>query len=123
MSLERDPEDGIIPRGSSSEMIESPAEGVKIVQLHKGPVGLGLQLMGGADMANPFTVKVVFPGGVAAKSGDIHAGDVILKVNGMNFRDLKHNEAIKKMKSLPQGPVTMLVRDRMAVLAMRPIPS
>ena len=90
--------------------------GVKVVDLHKGPTGLGMQLLGGADMPNPVTVKEVFPGGPAHKSGKIHAGDIILEANGISFEGLNHNEAIKTMKEFSQGKVTLLLRDRTATL-------
>ena len=124
MAMDRESEEGGVFRerhSDSSEMRESP--GVKLVELHKGPGGLGINMTGGADMNNPFTVKVVFPGGVAAKSGDIHVGDVILMVNGRDFRRLKHDEAVQGLRDLPQGPVTLLVRDRVAILAQRPLPT
>ena len=40
-------------------------EGVKIVELHKGPTGLGMILKGGSDENLPITVREVFPGGTA----------------------------------------------------------
>ncbi len=91
--------------------------GVKVVELRKGPIGLGIQLMGGKDTADPVTVKVVFPAGPAHKSGKIHPGDTILEANGVSFEDLTHDEAIKTMKSFPQGKISLLMRDRMAVMA------
>lgn len=90
--------------------------GVKVVDLHKGPTGLGMQLLGGTDTPNPVTVKEVFPGGPAHKSGKIHAGDIILEANGISFENLNHNEAIKTMKEFPQGKITLILRDRTATL-------
>lgn len=90
--------------------------GVKVVDLRKGPTGLGMQLMGGSDTPNPVTVKEVFPGGPAHKSGKIRAGDVILEANGISFEELNHDEAIKTMKGFPQGKVSIILRDRTATL-------
>ena len=122
VAMERESEDCGIPRLTSSEKIEESL-GLKVVKLHKGPGGLGIVMMGGADMDVPFSVKMVLPGGVAAKSGDVYVGDVIHKVNGKNFRHLDHDDAIQRLKDLPQGPVTMVVRDRTAILAKRPLPT
>ena len=89
--------------------------GIKIVELLKGPTGLGMQLKGGSDTnLLPITVKVVFPGGSAHKSGKIHPGDVIIEANNESFENITHKEAIDKLKKLPQGKVSLLVRDRIA---------
>ena len=94
----------------------SSTVGVKIVEMHKGPTGLGMQIRGGADSNLPIMVKVVFPGGPAHKSGKIHPGDLIFEVNSESFENLTHKEALDKLKSLPQGKVSLLVRDRTATL-------
>ena len=87
-------------------------EGIKIVELHKGPTGLGMHLKGGSDENLPITVRAVFPGGTAHKSGKIHPGDVIIEVNSESFENLTHKEALHKLKSYPQGKISLLVRDR-----------
>ena len=91
-------------------------EGVKVVELHKGPTGLGLNLKGGIDENLPITVREVFPGGIAHKSGKIHPGDVIIEVNNDSFEELTHKEALQKLKGYPQGKISLLVRDRIATL-------
>ena len=95
--------------------------GMKIVELHKGPIGLGIQLMGGTDTPYPVTVKMVIPGGPAHKNGNLRAGDVIVEANWISFEKLTHEEAIRTMKGLPQGKVNLMVRDRTATLPARPI--
>jgi C-terminal processing protease CtpA/Prc len=97
-------------------------EGVKIVELHKGPTGLGMNLKGGSDEDLPITVREVFPGGAAHRSGKIHPGDVIIEVNNESFESLTHKEALQKLKSYPQGKLSLLVRDRMATLPRKTIP-
>lgn len=94
--------------------LKSP-EGVKVVELHKGPTGLGMNLKGGSDENLPITVREVFPGGVAHKSGKIHPGDVIIEVNNESFETLTHKEALAKLKNYPQGKISLLVRDRTTV--------
>ena len=93
----------------------SSTVGIKVVELHKGPTGLGMQLKGGSDTNLPITVKVVFPGGPAHK-GKIQPGDVIIEVNNESFDNITHKDAIAKLKGLPQGKVSLLVRDRTAML-------
>ena len=96
--------------------------GVKIVELHKGPTGLGMHLKGGTDENLPIIVREVFPGGVAHKSGKIFPGDVIIEVNNDSFESLTHREALQKLKSYPQGKISLLVRDRMATLSRKTAP-
>ena len=93
-----------------------PKLGVRLVELHKGPTGLGMQIQGGKDRGNtPITIKLVFPGGVAHKSGKINPGDVILEANSISFENLTHAEALKTLKGFPQGQVHLIIRDRTAL--------
>lgn len=90
--------------------------GVRLVELHKGPTGLGMQVKGGTDYGIPITVKVVIPGGVAQKSGKIFPGDIILEANKVSFENLTRDEATKTLKGFPQGKVSLIIRDRTASL-------
>jgi len=83
---------------------------VKAVELRKGPQGLGIQLIGGADTKKPVTVKEVFQGGAAHQSKKIRKGDQILEVNGKSFAELTHREVIELIKNEPEGKVTLLVK-------------
>lgn len=93
--------------------------GVRLVELHKGPTGLGMQIQGGKDRDCPITVKMVISGGVAHKSGKIHPGDVIIEANCISFENLTHAEALKTLKGFPQGQVSLIIRDRTAVAHKR----
>ncbi len=96
--------------------IKGAKVGVHLVELHKGPTGLGLQLHGSADSTTPITVKAVLRGGPAFRSGKIHTGDEIIEVNGTSFESLTMQEAVKAMKSLPQGTVSIILRDHKAIV-------
>lgn len=85
--------------------------GNKVVELKKGPTGVGMQLQGG-QQGTPVLVKSVFPGGPAYKSGKISTGDVIVEANGISFEDVTHEQAIATMKGFPQGKVTLILRDK-----------
>ena len=87
-----------------------PRHGVKLVELVKGPTGLGMKIVGGKDQPKPFIVRDVFPGGSAAKSGQVFKHDQILEVNGRSFDNLTHREAIEYLKTVPPGKVQMLLR-------------
>lgn len=112
-----DPEERAAFAASSMPRKLSSMVGLKAVELRKGPIGLGIQLMGGMDMSDPVAVKVVFSGGPAHKSGKVHPGDIIIEANGVSFESLTHDQAVKTMKGFPQGKVSLLMRDRMAVIA------
>lgn len=90
--------------------------GVQLVELHKGPTGLGIQLHGSADGATPITVKAVLRGGPAFRSSKMHVGDEIIEVNGTSFEKFSQQEALKVMKDLPQGKVSIILRDHQAIL-------
>ncbi len=89
-------------------------QGVKVVELHKGPTGLGMLLKGSRnkDSNVPITVKEVLPGGVAYKSNKITVGDELLEANSISFDGLAYTEAINVLKSLPQGTVRLTLLDK-----------
>lgn len=91
--------------------IKGDKAGVHLVELHKGPTGLGLQLQGSTDPCTPIRVKAVLSGGTAFKSGKIHEGDELIQVNGTPFENLNLQDALKVMKELPQGKVSIILRD------------
>ncbi len=93
-------------------------QGVKVVELHKGPTGLGMLLKGSRtkDTNVPITVKEVLPGGAAYKSGKISVGDELLEANSVAFEGLDYSEAVNVIKSLPQGTVRLVLLDRSYVI-------
>ena len=95
---------GTLPRDIGSRV------GVKLVELIKGPTGLGMKIVGGRNLPKPFIIRDVFPGGAAAKSGQIFPNDQILEVNGNSFENITHREGIECIKSLPLGKVQMVIR-------------
>ena len=91
--------------------IKGDKSGVHLVELHKGPTGLGLQLQGSSDPKTPITVKAVLKGGPASRSGKIHERDEVIEVNGTSFENMSYQEALKVMKSLPQGKISIILRN------------
>ena len=87
---------------------------MKVVELHKGPTGLGMLLNGSRTKDNiiPVTVREVLPGGVAYKSGRINTGDVLLEANNTPFEGLTQTEAVNVIKGLPQGNVRLVLLDK-----------
>ena len=90
------------------------SQGIKVVELHKGPTGLGMHLKGSLtkETAFPIVIKEVLPGGVAYKSGQVHIGDILLEANGIPMEAITQSEAIKTIKGLPQGTVRLTLLDR-----------
>ncbi|XP_074787435.1 PDZ domain-containing protein 2 isoform X3 [Athene noctua] len=83
------------------------------VELLKTSAGLGFSLDGGkASIAGdrPLLVKRVFKGGAAEQSGNIEIGDEILAVSGKSLLGLMHYDAWNIIKSVPEGPVQLLIR-------------
>lgn len=91
--------------------IKGARDGVHLVELHKGPTGLGLQLQGSVDATTPIFVKAVLRGGPAYKCEKIHEGDEIIEVNGISFENISQQDALKAIKSIPQGKVSIILRD------------
>ena len=91
------------------------SQGVKMVELHKGPTGLGMHLKGSIihePPLAPITVKEVLPGGAAYKSGKINIGDQILEVNGILFEGMTQGQAVRTIKNTPQGIVRLVLLDK-----------
>ncbi|NWR77216.1 PDZD2 protein, partial [Centropus unirufus] len=85
------------------------------VELLKTSAGLGFSLDGGkASIAGdrPLLVKRIFKGGAAEQSGNIETGDEILAVSGKSLLGLMHYDAWNIIKSVPEGPVQLLIRKR-----------
>lgn len=49
-------------------------------------------------------------GGAAEQAGTIEAGDEILAINGKPLVGLMHFDAWNIMKSVPEGPVQLVIR-------------
>ncbi|XP_061187336.1 disks large homolog 1-like isoform X1 [Saccostrea echinata] len=59
---------------------------------------LGLGIIGGREYGSDIIVSVVDPEGPAAEQG-VRAGDRILEVNGTDFRQMSHAEAVTLMRN------------------------
>uniref|UniRef100_T1HCG9 PDZ domain-containing protein n=1 Tax=Rhodnius prolixus TaxID=13249 RepID=T1HCG9_RHOPR len=98
------------PSDKENELKWGPIESVT---LHKDGAGLGFSLEGGKDSPYgdmPLTIKKIFTGGCAEKSGLVYAGDELLTVNGHDVSGLSRIEAWALMKRLPDGRVTLAIR-------------
>ncbi|XP_031216149.1 PDZ domain-containing protein 2 isoform X3 [Mastomys coucha] len=83
------------------------------VDVLKTSAGLGLSLDGGKSSISgdgPLVIKRVYKGGAAEQAGTIEAGDEILAINGKPLVGLLHFDAWNIMKSVPEGPVQLVIR-------------
>lgn len=76
------------------------------LSLYIGPQGLGLQL---ADENGEVVTRGFRPGSSAQQAG-VRLGDVLLEINGGSFDSFQ--DAISRLKSLGQGPVTLKLERR-----------
>uniref|UniRef100_A0A0N5B009 PDZ domain-containing protein n=1 Tax=Syphacia muris TaxID=451379 RepID=A0A0N5B009_9BILA len=80
------------------------------VVLHKGPQGLGFNIVGGEE-GEPVYISYVLTGGAADLSGNVKRGDALLQVNGVNLRNATHAEAAQALKEAA-NPVTLTLQYR-----------
>jgi len=85
---------------SDEEGDEAPLE-PKIIELERGPEGLGFSIVGGHGSPHgdlPIYVKTVFPTGAAARDGQLKRGDQIIAVNGESLVGVAHESAVSMLK-------------------------
>ncbi|XP_030832438.1 uncharacterized protein LOC579286 isoform X3 [Strongylocentrotus purpuratus] len=96
------------------ELEETEEEGeTEDVEMAKGPAGLGFSVEGGRGSPKgdqPITIKKIFIGGVADRSGLLHVGDEIVEVNGRRLSNLTHFEAWTFLKAVPSGMVKLKIK-------------
>ncbi|KYO28961.1 PDZ domain-containing protein 2 isoform C [Alligator mississippiensis] len=86
---------------------------VVCIELLKTSAGLGFSLDGGKASVSgdrPLLVKRIFKGGAAEQAGKIEAGDEILAISGKSLLGLMHYDAWNIIKSVPEGPVQLLIK-------------
>ncbi|XP_061471753.1 PDZ domain-containing protein 2 isoform X2 [Rhineura floridana] len=83
------------------------------VELLKTSAGLGFSLDGGKASISgdrPLLIKRIFKGGAAEQTGKLEAGNEILAIGGKSLLGLMHYDAWNIIKSVPEGPVQLLIR-------------
>uniref|UniRef100_A0AAQ4RCD2 Discs, large homolog 4a (Drosophila) n=1 Tax=Gasterosteus aculeatus aculeatus TaxID=481459 RepID=A0AAQ4RCD2_GASAC len=68
------------------------------VLIHRGSTGLGFNIVGGEDGEGIF-ISFILAGGPADLSGELHKGDQILSVNGVDLRMATHEQAAAALKN------------------------
>lgn len=83
----------------------------KIIELERGPEGLGFSIVGGHGSPHgdlPIYVKTVFPTGAAARDGRLKRGDQIVAVNGQSLVGTSHEAAVSLLKKT-RGKIVLAV--------------
>ncbi|XP_050666328.1 uncharacterized protein LOC126966380 isoform X2 [Leptidea sinapis] len=85
-----------------------------------GGAGLGFGLDGGRDSPNgdrPLTIKKLFAGGAAARSGQVMVGAELLSAGGQSFEGFTRTQAWAALKALPNGQVVLVLKNPMEVVS------
>jgi hypothetical protein len=61
--------------------------------------GLGISIKGGRENKMPILISKIFKGMAADLTGQLYVGDAILSVNGINLREVTHDEAVQILKT------------------------
>ncbi|XP_053331648.1 synaptojanin-2-binding protein [Spea bombifrons] len=97
---------------------------VEMIELARGPSGLGFNIVGGTDQQyvsedSGIYVSSIKEKGAAANDGRLQEGDRILEINGVKLENLLHNDAVAlfrnagehvvlkvhhKLQNQPNGP-------------------
>ena len=83
----------------------------KIIELERGPEGLGFSIVGGHGSPHgdlPIYVKTVFPTGAAARDGRLKRGDQIVAVNEQSLVGISHEAAVSLLKKT-RGKIVLAV--------------
>merc|ERR1711902_54272 len=100
---------------SDLKFVDVPRGPPKTVVLKKEGTGLGFSLEGGKDSPlgdRPLTIKKIFSGGAADKTGVLRVGDEILMVNNTDCSKMSRIEAWNFMKKLNDGTATLVIRQK-----------
>ncbi|XP_063893736.1 disks large 1 tumor suppressor protein isoform X1 [Helicoverpa armigera] len=84
------------------EDVTDSNEESRVVDLEKGPQGLGFNIVGGED-GHGIYVSFLLAGGPAERSGQLRRGDRLLAVNDVDITHATHEQAAKALKSTGQN--------------------
>ncbi|XP_028165663.1 disks large 1 tumor suppressor protein isoform X9 [Ostrinia furnacalis] len=84
------------------EDVTDNGEEPRVVDIEKGPQGLGFNIVGGED-GHGIYVSFLLAGGPAERSGELRRGDRLLAVNDTDITHATHEQAAKALKSTGQN--------------------
>ena len=71
--------------------------------LKKSAQGFGFTIVGGDSLGELLQIKSIVKNGVAARSGQLHIGDVLVRVNGVCVLTYTHHEVVQIFQGLQPG--------------------
>ncbi|CAH0714481.1 unnamed protein product, partial [Brenthis ino] len=84
------------------EDVTDGGDETRVVELEKGPQGLGFNIVGGED-GHGIYVSFLLAGGPAERSAQLRRGDRLLAVNDVDITHATHEQAAKALKSTGQN--------------------
>jgi len=89
---------------------QHPASEIRTILIRKGPdEGLGMSITGGRDHGVPVVISELHPEGPATSCGQLNVGDAIVAINGIDLKQVLHEEAVRIISS-QQGDVELRVQ-------------
>lgn len=77
-------------------VLNQPSRLVHVVKTDTS--GLGVSIKGGRENKMPILISKIFKGMAADLTGQLYVGDAILSVNGIDLRDITHDDAVQVLK-------------------------
>eukprot|EP00092_Neocalanus_flemingeri_P004976 GFUD01005351.1.p1 GENE.GFUD01005351.1~~GFUD01005351.1.p1 ORF type:complete len:456 (+),score=112.49 GFUD01005351.1:100-1467(+) len=104
---DRLPGDNMHIRFDSMEETDSYDRNGKQIMILKNPADdLGMAILGGKEHNLPIIISEIFPNSAVSRSNRVKAGDIILSVNGEDFTQVSHTDAVNFLSSL-RGQIIM----------------
>lgn len=90
------------------------AKGKQVMVLKNPADDLGMAIIGGSEHNLPIIVSEIFPNSAVYRANKLKAGDIILTVNGIDFSEVSHQEAVTFLSAL-RGNITFELQAAEAV--------
>jgi len=103
-SLEKAEIPAMVGNGHSQEETVQ-AKGKQVMVLKNPADDLGMAIIGGSEHNLPIIVSEIFPNSAVYRANKLKAGDIILTVNGIDFSNVSHQEAVTFLSAL-RGNIT-----------------
>ncbi|KAK9498157.1 hypothetical protein O3M35_004035 [Rhynocoris fuscipes] len=82
-----------------------------LIEIAKDKLALGLSLIGGSDTPlGSIIILEAYPEGAAAKDGRLKPGDIILEMNGEDFRDIAYCQSLAAIRQLTNKVLLLVYR-------------
>lgn len=97
---------------TEEKMSEEKKSEVSKVEIKRDSTGLGLSIVGGSDTPlGGIFIHEIHADGPAEKTGQLHQGDLVLKVNDVDFKSIPHKEALAALRATEKVTLHFSQRD------------